>query len=85
MKKKISLIFFIIAIVTTVFSVVILLYSYFIGDINHKYSWMWGATVIACFSMIIYDYLKKSKISGILIYELLLLLVMFTFTFYDKF
>lgn len=81
MKKKVSLICFITAIVTTIFLVVILLYSYFIGEINHKDRWMCGTAMISCLLMFTYEYLKNSKISGILIYELLLFLIMFVFTF----
>lgn len=81
MKKKISFIFYIIAIVAVVFMGVIVLYSWFIGEINHKYHWMYGTATISCLSMIIYDYLKNSKISGVLIYELLLVLIMFVLAF----
>lgn len=81
MKKKISFIFFIIAIVAAVFMTVIVLYSWFIGEVDHKDYWMYGVATIACLSMIIYDYLKNSKISGVLIYELLLFLIMFVFAF----
>ena len=81
MKKKISLIFFIIAIVVTVFMVVIDLYSWFIGEVNLKDYWVYGAGTLACLSMTIYDYLKNSKISGVLIFELLLFLILFVFAF----
>lgn len=81
MKKKISLIFFIIAIVAAVFMTVIVLYSWFIGEVNNKDHWMFGAGTIVCLSLIIYDYLKNSKLSGVLIFELLLFLILFLLAF----
>lgn len=82
MKKALSIIFCIIAGIATAFMVFVFVYSTFVSRIAYKETLMWSAGVVSWLALNIREYIRNSKISGYLVWQLFLFVLLLVSTFF---
>lgn len=82
MKRKISIIFYFVAIISAIFMISILVFHYFFKPISYKDQLLFGASTIALISLNIHNYLEKSEVSFLLICSWLIIACAFILSLY---